>query len=224
MRQHTLSKILLVAVAGTLLAACASEPQVDTRPESRTDAGLYPVKGTSMDEVFVDVQADFKKYQQVHIAELDTSVVEVDYDADPREWRSRDWTLTDKDKQGLKAMFEKAVSSNFDVPNVSLVKETGVGVLVVEPLLKKLEPIAPKDTFDDRNPGDRYYSEGAGKVTLELTFKDGASGKVIGTALDRRDAGTDWRQNTSINNRWEVQRLFNRWVSMLDRSLESARE
>ena len=224
MKQHTLSKILMVAVAGTLLAACASEPQVDTRPESRTDTGLYPVKGTSMDEVFVDVQADFKNYQRVYFVELDTSVVEVDYDADPREWRSRNWTLTDKDKQGLKAMFGKAVDSNFDVSGVTLAKQAGAGVLVVEPLLKKLEPVAPKDSFDDRNPSDRYYSEGAGKVTLELTFKDGASGKVIGTALDRRDAGTEWRQNTSINNRWEVQRLFNRWVSMLDRSLEHARQ
>jgi len=214
------TQIFIAASLAVLLAACANDPTVDTREQARTDAGLYPVEGTSMDQVFVDIEADFKNYQQLYVVGLDTSVVEVDYDADVREWRSRDWQLTDKDKQGLKAMFEKAVNSEFEVSGIALTDQPAAGVLVVEPTLKKLEPVAPKDNFSDRNPSNRYYSEGAGKVTLELVFKDGASGKVIATAIDRRDAGTEWRENSAIHNRWEIQRLFNRWVSMMDRSLE----
>lgn len=224
MKSSSSSQWILTAGFAVLLSACASDPHIDTRAEARTDTGLYPVEGTSIDKVFVDIETDFKGYQQLHIAELDTSMVEVDYDADVRQWRSRDWPLTEKDKQALGVMFDKAVNAELEVSGVSLVPQRGVGVLVVEPILKKLEPIAPKDNFSDRDPSKRYYSEGAGKVTLEFIFKDGDTGKVIARAIDRRDAGTEWRQNSAIQNRWEVQRLFNRWVSLLDRSLERVQQ
>ena len=83
------TQIFIAASLTVLLAACANDPTVDTREQARTDAGLYPVEGTSMDQVFVDIEADFKDYQQLYVVGLDTSVVEVDYDADVREWRSR---------------------------------------------------------------------------------------------------------------------------------------
>ncbi len=220
MKYQPAGKIFLAAGLSVLLAACASDPSIDSRADAKNEAGLYPVENSRLDEVFVDIETDFKGFQQVYVAPLDTSIVEVDYDADIHEWRSRDWQLSDKDKAGLTEMFQKSVNSKFEVAGVSLADQPAAGVLVVEPTLKKLEPVAPKDNFSDRNPSDRYYSEGAGKVTLEFTFKDGTTGKVIGTAMDRRDAGTQWQENTAIHNRWEVQRLFNLWVSMFDRSLE----
>lgn len=215
---------LMTAGLVFLLAACASDLSIDTRAEAKNDAGLYPVEGGRLDEAFVDIETDFKGFKQVHVALLDTSIVEVDYEAESREWRSRDWQLSDKDKSGLTEMFKKSVTSKFDVAGMSLTDTPAAGVLVVEPTLKKLEPIAPKDNSSNRSPGNKYFSEGAGKVTLEFTFKDGATGKVIATAVDRRDAGTQWQENTAMHNRWEVQRLFNHWVSMFDRSLERVQQ
>ncbi|MGH1372404.1 MAG: DUF3313 family protein [Cellvibrionaceae bacterium] len=220
MKYQPSGKIFLAAGLTVLLAACASDPSIDQRVDAKNDAGLYPVENSRLDEMFVDIETDFKGFTQVYVAPLDTSIAEVDYDADVREWRSRDWQLSEKDKTGLTEMFEQSVSSKFDVTGVSLVDEPGAGVLVVEPTLKKLEPAAPKDTFSERDPGSKYFSEGAGKVTLAFDFKDGGTGKLIATAMDRRDAGTEWQRNTAIHNRWEVQRLFNRWVSMFDQSLE----
>ncbi|GEM_PF-2309886 len=220
MRLNTFSRMGVVAGVLLLIMGCASEPAVDKRAEARNADGLYPVTGTSMDSVFIDIDANLKDYRKVYIAPLNTSHVEVDYTAESREWRSRDWDLTEADRQALENMFTKAVDKEFQVAGVALVDQPAEGVLVVEPELKKLEPNAPKDAYPQRTASNRYYTEGAGRVTLGLTFKDGTSGKVIGTAVDKRDAGTQWRENTAISNRWEVQRLFNRWIMILDHSLE----
>lgn len=220
MRLNKFSRIGIMGSALLLLVGCASEPAVDNRAEARNADGLYPVTGTSMDSVFIDIDANLQGYRKVYIAPLNTSHVDVDYRAESREWRSRHWDLTEADRQALENMFAKAVDQEFDVPGVSLVDQPADGVLVVEAELKKLEPNAPKDTYPQRSASSRYYTEGAGRVTLALTLKDGATGKLIGTAVDKRDAGTQWRENSAISNRWEVQRLFNRWIKMLDYRLE----
>lgn len=215
------TKAVLSISAMVLLAACASEPKVDTSPEARNAQGLSPVSGTSISEVFVDHEANFKGFKQYQIVTLDTSDVEVSYKPSSGQMRGRDWTLTDDDRQWLQEMYAGSMNTELLKKGYTLVDAPSEGVLVVQARLKRLEPTAPRDDAASRPVGrSHYYTEGSGKMTIEIVFSDGASQKVVATVVDRKDAGTHWSDNNAVRNRADVKRLFNRWASQLGRSLD----
>ena len=94
-------------------------------------------------------------------------------------------------------------------------------VLVLAPSIINLNVNAP----DTRSAGmQRTYTTSAGEMTLYLELLDGATGEVLAKVTDKQDAGDIGRiqWSNSITNKFEADRILNRWGSRLRDGLDRA--
>jgi hypothetical protein len=106
----------------------------------------------------------------------------------------------------------------------TLVDQASAGVLVLQPALRDIVSKMPPEEPPGRST---VFLDSAGEATLVVTLVDGASGQVLGSASDRRDAeGSsgygdfgDIRGNT-VGVTQEVRRVLRRWGMSLDQRVE----
>ncbi|MCE7897197.1 MAG: DUF3313 family protein [Gammaproteobacteria bacterium PRO8] len=114
---------------------------------------------------------------------------------------------------------ELAKSTHF-----TLVDQAAAGVLVLQPALRDIVSKVPPEEPPGRST---VLLDSAGEATLVVTLVDGASGQVLGSASDRRDAegssGYDdfgAIRSNSVAVGQEVRRVLRRWGMSLERRVE----
>jgi hypothetical protein len=173
--------------------------------------------------VYVDPDAPFSKYTAILLAPLGVDNVEIIQPS--TSWRLsgyRNWELTDTDKQRLQQDFQQAMLKQLaQKDGFPVVDGIGDNVLRISAKLTRIAPTAPKDDNRSRPPGrSQVISEGAGKLSVEVTFSDSETGEVLALAKDTRSGSSQWGINNSLTNAVEVRRVFNSWAQQIAKQLE----
>lgn len=206
------------------LAACQNTPQVQTGENAEIIQGnLVRVDHSRAKLAYVDPSADFKKYTAILLAPLGVENVEiVQPTTSYRTLRAPNWALTDADKLRLQRDFHEALAKQLALQDTyPLVTAAGDNVLLISAKLTRIAPTAPKDDNRSRPAGrSAIITEGAGKISVEVTFSDSETGEVLALAKDTRSGSSLWGLNNSITNEAQVRRVFTSWAMQIRAQLD----
>lgn len=204
-----------VALALVAAGAAAQELSFDN---------LQRVKDAKVAAAYIDPEADFSVFRRVQILE---PYVAFQADWQRRQNQPRAGTrVTARDMERireaasalLKDVFIEALEQG---DGYQVVDEVGDDVLILRPALIDLNVAAPDATSAGRNYS---VTASAGAATLYLELFDGASGKIIGRAADRRVAsrpGSMMMWSNRVTNTSDARRMFRIWANQLREFLDS---
>ena len=214
----TFKNAALAAVATALLGLTGcTTPQVDagTGADPSFD-GLVPLKGTTMQKVWVRPGLDLSGYTKVKLVGAGIQYRPVEQRAGGRSARSNQKEFAMDEAQ--KAALERIITEEFDKAldkqtRFEEVAEPGPDVLLVRgaflDVVSKVPPERPGRTD--------YYLNSVGQATFMVELIDSQSNSVLVRAVDSRAAQTPGYtyQSNSVTNSAEARRLFARWATML---------
>jgi hypothetical protein len=207
-----------------LLSGCQNTPQVQTGEDAEIIQGnLHRVDHSRAKLAYVDPGADFSKYTAIMLTPLGVDHVEiVQPPSTPRITGSRNWELTDTDKQRLQKDYREAMTKQLsEKGGYPIVDGSGDNVLQISTILTRLAPSAPKDDFRSRPVGrSKIITEGAGKLDIEVTFNDSETGEVLALTKDTKSGSSLWGVNNSVSNAAEVRRAFSSWAMQIRAQLD----
>ena len=212
------------ALACLLLVACQNTPQIQTGENAEVLQGnLVRVDHSRAKLAYMDPSADFNKYTAILLTPLGVDNVEVIQPTTSyRTTRTPNWELTDADKLRLQKDFQEAMSKQLALQKTyPLVTAAGDDVLLISAKLTRIAPTAPKDDNRSRPAGrSKIVTEGAGKISVEVTFSDSETGEVLALAKDTRSGSSLWGLNNSITNAAQVRRVFTSWAMQIRAQLD----
>ena len=212
------------ALACLLLVACQNTPQIQTGENAEVIQGsLVRVDHSRTKLAYIDPSADFNKYTAILLTPLGVDNVEVIQPTTSyRTTRTPNWELTDADKLRLQKDFQEAMSKQLALQKTyPLVTAAGDDVLLISAKLTRIAPTAPKDDNRSRPAGrNKIVTEGAGKISVEVTFSDSETGEVLALAKDTRSGSSLWGLNNSITNAAQVRRVFTSWAMQIRAQLD----
>lgn len=212
------------SLAFLMLIACENTPQIQTGENAEAIQGnLVRVDHASAKLAYIDPSADFNKYTAILLAPLGVDNVEIIQPSYSRRAAgNQNWELTDADKIRLQGDFQNALSKQLSLHGTyPLVTAAGDSVLLIAAKLTRIAPNAPKDDNRSRPAGrSTIVTEGAGKISVEVTFSDSETGEVLALAKDTRSGSSLWGLNNSITNAAQVRRVFNSWAIQIRAQLD----
>ncbi len=218
-RNHTTLTSLLVAGLLVLVSAGLGAQEHDS-----TFDNLVRVEGAPSAAAYIDPNADFTVYTHVKILEP--------YVAFRANWQ-RDQArnnpagrVSASDMDSIRAAVGELLTDVFVEAleaddGYTVVNEPGEHVLVLRPAIIDLDVTAPDTRGAGRN---NSFSTTAGAATLYVELFDGATGKIIGRAIDRRTAsrpGGMMQWSNSVTNTSDARRMFRVWADRLRGFLDS---
>lgn len=216
--------IIGIALASLFIVACENTPQIQTGEDAEVIQGnLVRVDNTNAKLVYVDPDAPFGKYTAILLSPLGVDNVEIiQPSTGSRLPGYRNWALTDADKQRLQKDFQEAMLKQLSKKDsFPVVENIGDNVLRITAKLTRIAPNAPKDDYRSRPVGrSKVVTEGAGKLSVEVTFSDSETGEVLALAKDTRSGSSQWGINNSVTNSAEVRRVFTSWAMQIAAQLE----
>ena len=207
----------------SLLAACVSEPTIDTSPEAEaTFDGLYPVKGGSADQAWARPGIDLSGYSKIR---LQGAGVEYRPGGESGRMAARRSTggpfeVTEAQKAGFRAVMAEAFLDELEKSEqFTLVQDSGPDVLLIRgALLDVVSYVPPEPT----GPRDSIYLSRVGEATLVLEIRDSVTETVLVRVADRRAAESMgyMQESNRITNTAEVKRLARGWARLLRERLD----
>ena len=211
-------------VISLLLGGCQSTPQIQTGENAEVIQGnLHRVDHSRAKLAYIDPSANFSKYTAILLTPLGVDNVEiVQPSSSLRTTGNRNWELTDTDKQRLQKDFREAMAKQLSEKNgYPIVDTASDNVLQISTILTRLAPNAPKDDFRSRPAGrNTVITEGAGKIDIEVTYRDSETGEVLALAKDSKTGSSLWGVNNSVSNAAEVRRAFSSWAMQIRAQLD----
>lgn len=216
---------LTITLTATLIG-CSNAPTVQTGSEAEVVMGkLNRVDNVSAEMAYVDPSVDYRQYQAVRLLPLDLDHVEIvqpDRSYSLQSRTRREWTLTDSDRAKLETTFKEVIEAAInDTDGLTVTETSGEGVLVIEAMVTRIAPSAPKDDGASRAVGRSVvYSQGAGSLSVSFMIADDRSGEVVALMKDTRGGQQSfWGANNRVTNLAEVRRMFKHWGGQISRGL-----
>lgn len=208
---------VLILMTVLALSACASMSREPDFATDLTAQGLQPSTSSTF-KVFY-VKEDFEFASAVVVETLDSSQTIIEENTNSSTWQSRNrttWELTDADQARLSEAFSNSIADAFSNSSIGLTTDTA-GQLVITPKLAKIRPNAPRDTFDNRGPGESYYSEGSGDMWV--VFEGRVDGELVLWMEQRSQAGQLWEINNRVTTWRNTRTILSRWARSLEKQL-----
>lgn len=211
------SLTFLLATLGAMLAGCSTTSS-GSIPEPRNPGlGLQwagDAHATAFDRVLLEpVELQFRAVAPLAATSAGIPGTRTEF---PVSERARKM-LTEDSNRILRE--ELGRSTRFE-----LTEQAGPGVLVIRPTLRDIVSRTPPKEPPGRS---EVLLDRVGEATLVLDFVDGASGRLLGTASDRRSAEGSFGRGTfgairanSVEVGQEVRRVLRRWGSSLRKRTE----
>lgn len=213
-------------ISGMTVAAVLAAPAFAAEEPSTWD-GLQKVKSRHVDSAYLLPGADFRLYDKVILDPIQVSFT--------RNWRrDMNWTSpgarervttadADKIREEMSEGFRETLVKSFKKAGYEVVTTPGPGVLRLTPVLIDVYVNAP-DTLDI--PRSYTFTLEAGGATMALEVRDAETGQLLGRAVDKRRTGETgtFMWTTSITNRSEFQRVFDRWAQILADGMATLKE
>lgn len=206
-----------------ILSACAmQEPTLQSGPGTEvTSEGLVRVENSRVDDAFMRPDVDFKRFTGIMIDPLDVSNVKIiQPNTSGYSHRTREWELTDKDRQYLQDIYLLKMDDYvIQRGGYTPIDEPAENVLRLKVALVQIAPSAPK-------PKDTYgrtttYTRGAGAISIAGVLFDAGSGQVIARFADTRESSDQWQRNLQSANKAEVRRIFDFWAQLFQYRLDA---
>jgi len=215
----------LVLVATMLLvAACASEPTIQTGPNAEVSFdGLVRVDNSRFAGAWIDPDVDLSRFKKVLPggAEFEFRSVDKVSASAARRSTSREFFISEKDQRKLEQVMSDIVDEELSQSEIyELTDEPGTDVMIVRGAMLDIVSYVPPNI---RGRGEIYLDQ-VGAATLVIEVVDSLTGEVVARAVERRaaePAGRMGLQSTSVTNWQEVRRLARRWARKLREGLEA---
>lgn len=219
-----LALIALIA----LIAGCAqTAPTVQQGPDAEvTFDGLVRVDNARFNDVWIDPDIDFSRYNKVMVGEAAFEFRAVRKNASTHSRTSSDtmFWMNDEQRERLidtvTGVFREEIKNSV---NFTQTDTPGDDVLVIVGGLHDIISRVPPDMIGR----SEIFLASVGEATLVIEARDSLSGETIYRALDRRAAervgGQAIRSNT-VTNTSEVRRLAQGWAIRLREGLDSIHE
>jgi hypothetical protein len=213
-------------LSGMALAAVLVAPAF-AADEASTWDGLQKVKSKRVDTAYLLPGADFRGYNKVLLDPIQVAFTknwQRDINRSSPGARQRVSTEdADRIRQEMSEGFRETLVKSFQKVGYEVVTEAGPDVLRLTPVLVDVYVNAP-DTIQS---GRSYnYTIEAGEATMALEVRDAETGQLLGRAVDKRRTGQTgtFMWTTSVSNRAEFQRVFDKWAGILADGMVSLKE
>jgi hypothetical protein len=127
------------------------------------------------------------------------------------------WTLSKSDikwlRQSYRDTMTKEIAGNDGFP---VVEEPGDGVLILDIEVIYLMPYAER--------GEKVTTRGFGEMLVQAQFRDGMTGELLAVYEGKQDVGTEYQQNTRLNNENRLLDLFRYWGKRVRGLMDLAHE
>ena len=215
---------ILYSLAFLLIASACTmpEPTLQSGPGTNvTFEGLVRVENSRVDDAFMHPDVDFKRFTGIMIDPLDVSNVKIiQPDTSAYTSRSREWELTDKDRQFLQDTYiVKMDDYVIQRGGYTAIDEPAENVLRLKVALVQIAPNAPKpkDTFGRSTT----ITRGAGAISVAGVLFDAGTGQVVARFGDTRESSDQWKRNLESVNKSEVRRIFDFWAQLFQYRLDA---
>lgn len=215
-------RLLMLGLITSLTAGCSvNKPHEKATQEKAQAQGMNAVYNSRFDGTFVAPGIDFSKYKKILVEQLDMENVEI-IQPSSEPLRRTPWTLKADDKAYYQERYTEALVNNLVADGVyTTVTSPGADVLVLKSRILQIAPLASKDDIEGRPGVMKVYSEGMGRMTIEMSLYDSESGKALGIITDQRDLGRIWEENNRVTNNIQVRLAFNAWLKKLRSELDA---
>ncbi|GAA5316453.1 MAG: hypothetical protein AseanaTS_16570 [Candidatus Pelagadaptatus aseana] len=199
---HSL-RLMFVAMSLFTLAACSNTgvktEETASIPQQPQSNVVYTLPGT-----------DFSQYTNIVFTPLNTDNVKIIPPADTR-MKKQEWVLDSEDVKSMQRMYAEGVTDEITKKGrfTNIAGQTEQ-TLIIDTELLSLFPTAPKDDLKTRPARSRYYTDGAGSMTVMFTAKDAQTNDVVARFVETH-ADSGRMLNNRINNRAAMQQAFRRW-------------
>jgi hypothetical protein len=199
-------------IAGLVLATPAFA--VDA-PQSLN--GLDRVPGAKVALAYVRPGLDWRQYKTIQLLPL--SIPATARDTAPKGTRpefGQTYILSDRYVTALQKAYDEATRDELAKGGLRFVSTPQADTLVIAAQINNIQFNAPIDDVT-RGPRSATFTKGVGAMTLAAAFGDGATGRVVAMAEDRK-VSTDsniWQMNTATGNLAEARRAFRQWASLM---------
>jgi hypothetical protein len=184
-------------------------------------AGLFAVVGFSMalnaaEQVDITVRDLTPYYEKEGVNLADYHSILIDtlgldharivqppwYDGDEK--NPKKWTLSNADIKWLRQSYRETmtaeIAGNGGFP---VVDEPGEGVLILGIEVVYLMPYAER--------GEKVTTRGFGEMLVQAQFRNGMTGELLAIFEGKQNVGSEYQQNTRLNNENRLQDLFQYW-------------
>lgn len=203
-----LRNIFRIAAIATVLAnpTLAKEPVVDmSDPSLATIDGLYPVKHTRIDRVYVQPELDLSAYKRVMVAPVSIA------------YKRKSFELSQEQIDRMRQYFSDAVQKHLSKKGYTLTNEPGPDVLQVNANIVDLYVNRKPEQTTGRSA---VFTASSGEMTLIGELRDSRSGEILVRFADHQRPRSYWAKSTSVSEWTEVRRAFNFWADVLGDRLE----
>lgn len=211
---NRLSALLLAALALPAVAADAPDPALQARNPSLKVQWATP-------------DTRVPPFDRVLLAPVELAFRDVKPLTGPTGYPQgrTEFPVTDRDRERLEADVNRILREELaGRKTYALAEAAGPGVLVLKPALRDIVSRMPPE----EPPGaSAVYLDTVGEATLVVDFVDGATGRTLGTATDRRTAEPAGSmgdfgavRGNVVGAGQEVRRLARRWGTSLAKRVE----
>lgn len=216
-------RLLMLGLITSLATGCSiNKPHEKAAQAKAQSQGMNAVYNSRFDGTFVAPGADFSKYKKILVEQLDMENVEIIQPSSNTFSRNTPWVLKPQDKAYYQERYTEALVNNLVVDGAyATASGTGTDVLILKSRILQIAPLASKDDTLGRPGLMKVYSEGMGKMTIEMSLYDSVSGKALGIITDQRDLGRIWEENNRATNNVQVRLAFEAWLGKLRSELDN---
>ena len=201
------TRYLCASIVAGVLGVCASAWAADevAPPPVRDLTAYYEKPGV-----------DLAQYKSILLDSLDLEDARVlpppwytDADSGPKKWQ-----LTESDMQWLRKSYREAmqekISANGGYP---IVDQPEAGVLILDVSIIYLMPYARK--------GEAVTTRGFGEMLVQAQLRDGMTQELLAVYEGKQAVGSEYQQNTRLNNENSLRELFQIWGTRMRGILDS---
>lgn len=217
--------LLVSTLAIVFVSACAN---VNSGLSAAQVDGLAPVSDSKFKEFYRKPNTDFSKFSQIRIEPCKVNFRknwQRDQNTNHADLSNR---VTEKDVSRILSRTSDSCSDHFQESfeqstAYKLVDSSGSGnsVLILRPSIIDLDVNAP----ELRGAGfNQTFTQSSGVMTLSVDVVDGATGKVLARAIDRRrdSESHHFESTSSVTNQADFDRVIRRWAKQLRDGLDQA--
>jgi hypothetical protein len=208
----------------TALVMVITQPAMGASNAPTNWDGLVPVKGKSMDFVYVAPGADFRPFSKVMLDPTEVAFKK-NWVRDMNDSVSTSRRMTDGDvakiMEAARSGFDDIFREAFEQAGYQVVTAPGPDVLRIATGVADLYINAPSAI--EPVGVSRTYTANAGEATLIVEVRDSQSNALMGRVVDQRETRSSagkMQRSSSVTNRSDFRDLFKNWSRICARGLD----
>lgn len=125
------------------------------------------------------------------------------------------WQLTDSDISWLRKSYRETLTAEIEKGGYPVVDEPGDGVLILDIEIIYLMPYARR--------GEKVTTRGFGEMLVQAQLRDGMTEELLAIYEGKQNVGSEYQQNTRLNNESSLRELFQYWGSRVRGIMDAAK-